>query len=99
MAVLHRVPLLVVHAVENARQRTLTTAQHAVESAAKKLGRYLASVARADRRKRVGELDGRLQAVQLPPRLGAFGMIIRRRQIGQGIGAGGEISLISQVVN
>ena len=92
-------PFVVIHTVQNADQMMITTAQQALESAAKFRRGNLPGVSRADGGHGVREKNSRLQTVELAVKLRAFRFEITPRKIRQRELRHRKLPLIRQVVN
>src|SRR5882672_12131137 len=97
--VVHGVPLVRINAIQDAAQIRLPAAKHVVETTTQFFGRDFARIARADGRDDVGKNNSGLEAIEQTVELNSVHVKIVRWQIGEGILAGTEQSLIRQVVD
>src|ERR1035437_3358377 len=93
------VPLVIIHAVQDADQRAVALAKQAIQAAAHFLGRDFARIPRADSRDDIRIHYPGLQTAHLAVEFHSSRSEIVQGQVGQRVLGGGEKALVSQVMD
>ena len=97
--ILRGVPLVIIHAVRDAENRTFALAQQAIEAATEFLSGDFARITRADRRDDIRPGEACLHTIHLTIELHAVGREILPRQVRQRVLVAGKNSLVGEVMN
>src|ERR1051326_2856125 len=99
MRVVFSSPLVVIDSVKNSREDIAPVPEKTIQACAEVLSHDFARVTRADSGNRIGISNAGFQTIHLAVELDARWIEVIPRQIHQRIMAGGENSLIREVMN